>query len=705
MTDRSSCRRRLAEAVTLALATMSYGAVVAAAPKASPAVATDTSLLCAAPLLGKADAGQGLVLRYGFGGWKLVESGQQAEPSCMLKSTTANLNLLFEGNGLNALLLESAPRFVYPSGTGGLPGKRLELVSTEPVLCESYYGATLPDLLALSITDPNGRVQNVRGVQGISYTLPAAGDGSTGRFRPVSAQASFGPYVQCYGVPYSTLSQGAPDVPAPDMALSGTIFGSGFEVAPPPSQRADLRIEILDGSDGFLVRNLQAIINSPFSYSIRIRNAGPVAANGLRVKEFLVDSDAPNPLLAPSVEAQGWTCSERAAGVLQSQPGTDCGTGSGVLAVGEAGFSLAPGASRTYALTRNVPTVFDGQTNAEDGDRSVLAAAVFFDPADSTGQGDVSSAENIASAVFQLTENPGPSIACVADAGNATPYDSGSLPSPINVNEDAAALLFSCALSDPDGVASFVAASSNGGLVPQAGLLGARSGDTWPLTISFTPDLFGSSTLTLTATDTLGATRQLATVVNVTEINDPPSFDIAGVDTSVPLDEVIERRVARIGLRASGGLPQLFDQDNVEIDLFNLPAGNNLIVQRDPNCGSGGACSIRIPDFFRFVDAGPGQEATTQQVSVQATDCAPGISASLFFTDARSGAALPTPHSTAGSTRPSGSHFDLVFTYDKAQVGSLNANCNFRFTDTASPPETTIDTPSRAVIFEGFAGS
>lgn len=707
MTHRVSPRRRLAEAVTFALASASCGALVAApAPVAKPA--TEAPLLCAGPVLEKAGSEAGHALRYGFGGWELTEVNAGNAEACVLKATTANLNLLFPENGSNAVLLEVAPQFVIPAGTG-VPMRRFVATSTEPVLCESYYGSGQPDLLALSITDPNGRVQTVRGVQSLSYRPPMAGDTSSARFSPVSAQATYGPQVQCYAVPYATLPSGAPDVPAPGMALASTIFGHGFEIMGPPSQRADLRIEILDGAagnpDAYLRRNLQATINTPFTYSIRVRNAGPVAASGVRLKEFVVDTTAPSPLLSPKVQAQGWTCTARGAGIAQSDPGTDCGTGTGVLAVSAPGFTLPAGASRTYTLTRNFPATIASVPNAAEGDRSVLAAAVFFDPSDAIGQGDVSTGENLASAVFSLNVNEAPTIACTANAGNASPFNTGSLPNPIGVNEDAAPLVYSCSVTDTDGVASFTAVSSNVTLVPQTGLLGARSGDTWPLTISFAPDRSGSSTLTFTATDSLGATRQLATVVNVAEVNDPPSFDITGVDTSVPLDGMIDRRIARIGLRASGGLPQLFDQNGNEIDLFNLPAGNNLIVQRDPNCGSGGACSIRIPEFFRFVDAGPAQEATAQQVTVQPTVCSPGITASLFFTDPRSNVELPTPHSTSGVTRPSGSNYDLVFTYDKNQVGSLNANCNFRFIDTGSPAQSTVDTPSRAVIFEGFAGS
>lgn len=711
MTQRVS-RRRIAEAVTFALASVSCGALVAGpTPASKPASSAVVSpLLCAAGTQQKTDIQSGMALRPGFDGWELTEVDAKNADGCVLKATSANLNLLFEGNGSNAVLLRSAPAFAY-AASGNLPARRLEVDAIEPLLCESYYPVSSPDMLALTITDPNGRVQSLRGLQSFSYRPPVVGDPTSARFSPVSAQAPYGPQLQCFGVPYSTLSAGAADVPAPGIALADAIFGSGFEVQGPPSQRADLRVEILDGNpsnpSAYLTRNLSATINSPVTYQIRVRNAGPVTANGVRLKEFLVDTLAPAPQLTPRVEALGWSCRDRGPGVPQSDPGVDCGSSTGVLEVSGAGFSLPGGASRTYTLTRNFPaTLQPGSVpNASDGSRSVLAAAVFYDPSDATGQGDVSTAENLASALFTLTENPGPTIACNADSGNAAPHATGLIQNPINLQEDAAALNYNCVISDPDGVAGFTAASSNQSLIASAGLLGSRSGDSWPLTIAVQPDVSGSSTLTFTATDSLGATRPLAVTVNVTEVNDPPSFDILGVDTSNPLDGIVDRRIARIGLLGSGGLPRLYDQNGAEIDIFALPPGNSIVVQRDPNCGGGSACSIRIVDFFRFVDAGPSAEAAVQQVQAQATACLPGATTSLFFTDPRSNAALPTPHSASGVLRPSGSSFDLVFTYDKSLVGSLNGNCNFRFGDTGTPAATSVDTLSREVLFQGFAGS
>lgn len=712
MTISAFRRRRLVEATSLALVVMGWaGGAPLAATASTSKPAPVVPLLCSGPLLGKTASQDGLALRWSPEGWRLVDAGAWNTESCVLKATTAGLNLLFEGNA-QPVLLETAPQFTTTDRT-------LSVTVSEPVLCESYHAGTPASVLSLAITDPNGRQQVVPGFRSMGYRLPVSGDTSSGRFSPLSAEALHGPLAQCYGVSYASLRAGAADVPAAGVAMPEVLFAHGFEEASLPALTADLRIEILDGSGAWQVRNLQAILDTPFTYQVRVRNVGATRASGLRVKEFLADTAAPAPLLAPKVEAQGWTCTARGPGVAQTDPGTSCGTGTGVLA-DLAGFGLDAGASRTYTLTRRVPVTLNSQPNGSDGDRTVLAAALFYDPTDTVGAGDVARADNLASAVVSLTANPGPTISCAADPGNAAPYASGTLPATVAVNEDAAPLRFDCTVADPDGVASFTATSSNTTLVPQVGLLGTPAGGVWPLQLSFAPDQSGASTLTLLAEDSLGAQRSVEVAIQVAEVNDPPSFDIAGVDT-VPGNGVIERRIARIVLRGSGQAPYLVDQDGQTIPYGSSgavwPFSN---IEVGTNCGeTGSACSIRLRDFFLFVDAGSAPENAALQKVAPAlapnqTSCTPDVGFT-FYQDPRSGQTPPSAWAQdAGmgqlpGLRAAGGHFDLVFTYNKSQLPAAGeqviTTCNFRFRDDGSPSATSVDTPSRAVIFSGFAGS
>nr|WP_282452849.1 hypothetical protein [Lysobacter sp. CAU 1642] len=576
-----------------------------------------------------------------------------------------------------------------------MPANRLVFSSTEPVLCESYHDGS-PGSLSLAITDPNGRVQTVPGIAGFSYKLPVQGDATSARFAPVSATATYGPLAQCYALPYSTLALGAADQPAPGNALVDIIFGNSFEVVGPPSQRADLRVEILDGDVGspsaYLRRNLQATIGSPVQYRIRVRNAGPATANGIRLKEFVADTAAPAPMLLPLVEAQGWTCRDRGPGEAQSAPGTDCGSGSGVLAVGGAGFSLAGGASRTYTLTRNFPASVGGQPNAADGNLAVLGAAVFFSPTDATGQGDVGVAENLASALFQLTANPGPTISCAglqnlslteADSPRSFPY--------------------SCTVTDPDGIATFTATSSNPTSVPVS--LGAESGGSYPLTINipayaFTPN--GSpATITLAATDSLGAAATpVAVTVAVSQVNDAPSF-------SMPIKRIELRQSTVNG--AWEAQPVLKDAAGAVIS----PTPDSYLL---PNCESSGdaTCTLVIPMVMQAVDAGDPNESG-QTVESVTSNCSGDLGEFSFggqpigYVDTGAGPAAnisnrgPVP---ASSVSGGDTNFGLTFTYRKAWGSAAQVSCYLKIRDNGTPAATSPDSDTLTrVIFSRFASS
>jgi hypothetical protein len=470
------------------------------------------------------------------------------------------------------------------------------------------------------------------------------------------------------------------------MVLSSSIFGSGFEVASPPSQRADLRIEILDGANAYLTRTLQATINTPFSYSIRVRNAGPVDAHGVRLKEFIVGTDAPNPLLSPLVAAGAWSCAARAAGQQQSDPGTSCDTGSGVLSIGSPGFALPAGASRTYTLSRNVPS-------ASNGARSVLAAAVFFDPTDATGQGDISTAENVARAVVQLTENPGPTIAC-AGLDN------------LSLTESASPRTFSytCEVTDANGVKEFVPTSSDGTRV--SATVGSPTGDDYPLTLRVPAYAFTASpvVITLNAKDNLdAAATPVQVTVTITQVNDAPSF-------TMPVKRIELRRIQ--SSPAWEDPPVLRDADGALIARAGVTAPVALA-----NCLDGGnlSCTIGVPAVLLEVDAGdPGESAQT--VEAVASACSGGsvpgftvgqepigfVDNGVPITSEVLGNRGPVPSSGAGGD----TQFGLTFTYDKRWGDASEVSCYLKVRDNGSPAATTPDSDGLTrVIFSRFAGS
>ena len=671
MSQRITPRRRMVDAIAVALAAAPLAVAGAGNlnSKVKPVVRESAPTLCTGQ-----DSKGGLALQYTPFGWTLTEPGDDPKSACSIKATAANLNVLFQNNGSNSVLLETAPTFA-------LSNREFNLQFVEPVLCESYYPAVSADLLQLRQTGPAGAVQTLRGISALNYALPVSGSSTSARLSPVSANAAHGPYVQCYAVPYSSLPANAPDVPAPASTVGEVVFVNGFETLT-PNLRAELRIEILDGPSSsptaFLRRNLTKTIAQPFDYAIRVRNVGSATANGLRVKEFVSTAGA----LVPLVSAAGWTCVDRAPGQAQSDPGTACGSGTGVLN-DNAGFNLPAGSSRTYTLTRSVPSATTGQ-------KAVLASAVFYDPTDTVGQGDVASTDNLASAVINLIENQAPTISCVSVPGGA------AIVSPIAMNEDAAGLSYSCTLTDAESdplhpTTPFVASSSNPTLITNGSLLGTPTGNVWPLTITPVADQSGTAVITFTATDNRNAQRQLAITVNVAEVNDAPSYDLFSQSG---------KKVYRIALKGSGSMPDISSADGTVL---------TPTVSRDANCGSGGsACSLRITNIFQNVDAGSLPEITGgQQVQPAATACDQASLGNFFFTDPRSASLAPSPYNETAGLRPSGSSWDLVLTYDKTAVGAVNTKCNFRFQDNGAPsPATSIDSPALTEIqFLGFAGS
>lgn len=647
----------MAEAVAIALVAAHAAPSVLAAAKPSSAPAPASFYCGSEPKAGA------LGLRHGITGWTLDQIEGDPKLACNMKATDANLNVLFPDN-TESVALAAAPVFILDAQVApSLPPRRFDVAFVEPVLCESYYPDAQPDLLALRLTDPNGRTQVVEGLNSLNYRVPTVGAADSARFSPSFAAATFGPWAQCYAIPYTSLPVNAPDIPASANAVSGSVFFSGFEDQAPASQRADLRLEILDGSpanpDAYRRRNMTETVNTPFDYVIRVRNAGLAAASGLRLREYLSDTGV---VLTPLTTAQGWTCLERPTA---NGADTACGSGTGILNVGGTGFSLAPGAQRTYTLTRTVPSP------AVTGQRVVLASALFYDPTDATGQGDASSADNVASAVISLVENQGPTITCVANPGGT------ALPATISLQEDAVAQNYTCSLTDAetDAITSFVVTgNSNTTLLPTASLLGARVGDTFPLTIAPVADRSGSAQITLTATDARAATRALSFTVDVASVNDAPSFDMA---------------YSALQLDPAGGLPR----DG---------AGNAINATRN-GCltqpSGSGECTISIPDFFVGVDAGPPTDEGGQTVTPVAPNCVGtgGLVGQVFTTN---------PTGTPASAQASGSNFGLSFSYDKSFSGSITVRCNMRFQDSGSPAATSIDSASLTEItFTRFAGS
>ena len=577
-----------------------------------------------------------------------VDSSMSAD--CAMKATAANLKVRFPGNTLDILLTGPVSYNVLTREIGfGI---------VEPALCESFYPVDSTPLLQIALTDPDGSTQTLSGISGLDYALP-----STARFTPTSASTTYGDWVQCHVIPYSTLVDNAPDVPAPgvnvDPGNPDLIFADGMET---PASNADLRIEILDEGERYLTRNIQAYIDQPFQYVIRVRNVGNATATGVRLREFTPDAAVVSPPvpMQPRVTIGAWTC--------QNDVEQSCGTGSGELDV--ASISLAAGSYRDYTVTREVVT-------ANVGDKVAISTALFFAPNDEVSKGDVSSADNVASAIVNLVANAGPTISCV----NA---DLIALENPLALTEDDGAREYDCTLADAedDAIASFVASSSNVGLIPTAGML-VGSGNSWELVVQPTAEMSGSAVVTLTATDARGATRNLQFTVNVADVNDPPSFAFYSAINNPGVGAGFSDNRKVIRLSSSGNEPQSFGgQVLPDADLVGGTCSGTPTI-----------CQYSLPGAFAVVDAGGGTNEATQTLARYQ----PGaVSSACSVVESVPAGAAPTslfasvsalPSLLAGQSVAIGDSAALNFSYKMAGGGYsyLRILCDVRIQDSGVP--------------------
>lgn len=127
--------------------------------------------------------------------------------------------------------------------------------------------------------------------------------------------------------------------------------------------------------------------------------------------------------------------------------------------------------------------------------------------------------------------NPTRTSTAVALTINGRP--SLSAPSSLSVLEDATAVPLAISVGDAESGAADVTLSATSGdpaLVTDAALAAGLGGSGANRTLAITPnaDAFGSTTITLAATDPAGAVRTAPLALTVTPVNDPPTFALGG---------------------------------------------------------------------------------------------------------------------------------------------------------------------------------
>lgn len=594
--------------------------------KAAPGIAGE--LLCA--------PGQDKALTDGFGwydtGRGLTLGTVKAGQSCTLLATGAGLNVQFPGQ--SALLLSGPVNYRL-----GATPRSAEFSLAEPVLCESYYAGN--DELAIQLTDTNLVQQTLRGFRRIDYTP------GTARFVPEPVAGSVGSTVQCHAFPFASLIANPPSVPPPAPVNPDLIFRSGFD------DGANLVLDLRTGDGALSIRQLDVARDQAFAYQIRVSNTGAVAASGVRVREF-VPTNAQQSLIQPVVTSGAWTCSTGAA------PCPGAASGTGVLNLS----NLTIGAGETYIFTLS-RTVSDGAPP----DKTLLGAALFFDPQDTAGGGDRVLTDNSAPLILTLVPNQVPQFACSYPA-RVLPVDqalwvwNSDLPVNVVMDEAGAPVEFECRVRDLDAEAFTLAAAptnTNPTLVPNAGLISSLGTGHFDVRIAPPSDQIGTALITQTATDVREGTGRVRINVEVRDVNAPPSFGLVSGVLSLypgPFDGPVRD--------GSGALI-----DKSQYFLGTDCANSGLSI-----------CTVTFPSFLTNLSVGADPESPGQQLSAQIGNC-------------QGSGLLPTqnpPTITAGPLSTSG-QFELRFTHYKSQSGFFNpaaeVTCTITVTDTGSPPQAT----------------
>ena len=130
-------------------------------------------------------------------------------------------------------------------------------------------------------------------------------------------------------------------------------------------------------------------------------------------------------------------------------------------------------------------------------------------------------------------DNTNPSRTSVAVAATINGRPSLSAPASLTVLEDSVGAPIAITVGDAESGAAAVVLSATSGdaaLLSDASLAAGLggSGTNRTLAVAPTPDAFGSTTITLAATDPAGAVRTTPLPLTVTPVNDPPAFTLGG---------------------------------------------------------------------------------------------------------------------------------------------------------------------------------
>jgi hypothetical protein len=488
--------RRVPMARTLAIACAGLALATGAAQAEAPVAGAGDIRLCGAG--SKSSYVQDLALYQTADGIRLLKipaaeladelAGVKSADSACAKATAAGLAVVFPG--MPAIPTVSGVTLVRSAGTP----RNFDLL--DPVVCDSF-GAGSTSL----VFGANNSTSTVAGWEAISYDL------ATRTIRLSAAQGAHGPLAQCYVFPYETTVESPPaGGPRPNV----NVFSASFE------NRGDLLVEILATGTDTLIGEISVYPDVEFDYDVEVTNFGEVPLEGITIREFLPALPrtlGSSQVVAP-VQAGAWTC---------EGPRCPAASGTGLLSL--AGMTLAQGEKVTFTLTRKVAT------GGDTGVLNVAAIAAFVDSQHPTGGAEQNPEDNAVPLVLSVQANQPPVFNCT--------------PTSVLMSEDGTPVDVSCVLSDAedDPIAPMTIANAGDAavtaLLESAPLAVASAGaNTYDFTVQPRPNANGSVTLQLQTSDEVTGTSQYNLTVNVSAVDDAPTFNVAMSTLNVYADGV-----------------------------------------------------------------------------------------------------------------------------------------------------------------------
>jgi hypothetical protein len=185
------------------------------------------------------------------------------------------------------------------------------------------------------------------------------------------------------------------------------------------------------------------------------------------------------------------------------------------------------------------------------------------------------------------------------------------------INEDAGAQSFSFTVGDAEDDASLLtasAAAADSSLITADGISVSGSGITRTLTVTPTADLFGSTAITITVSDSEGAAQTAALTLTVAPINDAPTLT-APVSTSYP-ENTTPLVLTVSGISAGPANERLISGQTVTITAVSA----NPAVIPNPSVNYDGVSSEAVLTLLPVADA-----AGVVTFTVTATDSGSGV--------------------------------------------------------------------------------